>query len=62
MIRVEERGLLEGSTVGSDGIRLSLLQLAKDTVFFSKPSLESLQNLKLVLLVFGQLLGLKMTL
>ena len=62
MIRVEERGLLEGFIVGRDGTRVSLLQFADDTIFFVKACLKSLQNLKLILLVFGQLLGLKINL
>ena len=34
MIRVEERDLLEGFTIGRDGTRVSLLQFVDDTIFF----------------------------
>ena len=33
------------------------LQFANDTIFFSRASLEELQNLKLILLIFRCLLG-----
>ena len=62
MIRAEERGLLEGFTVGRDGSRVSLLQFADVTIFFAKACPNSLQNLKLILLVFGQLSRLKINL
>ena len=62
MIRVEERGLFEGFTVGRDGSRVSLLQFADDTIFFAKACPNSLQNRKLILLVFEQLSGLKINL
>ena len=55
MIRAEERGLFEGFTVGRDGSRVSLLQYADDTIFFAKACPDSKQNLKFILLVFGQL-------
>ena len=42
--------------------RVSLLQFADDTIFFSKASLEHLQNLKIIFLVFGQVSGLKINL
>ncbi|RVW46760.1 GTP-binding protein TypA/BipA-like [Vitis vinifera] len=42
--------------------RVSLLQFADDTIFFSKASMEHLQNLKIILLVFGQVSGLKINL
>ena len=48
--------------MGRDKTRVSLLQFANDTIFFSKASLEHLQNLKLILLVFGQVSGLKINL
>ncbi|RVW50795.1 hypothetical protein CK203_076874 [Vitis vinifera] len=62
MIRAEESGLTEGFFVGRDKIRVSLLQFADDTIFFFKASLEHLQNLKIILLVFGQVSGLKINL
>ncbi|RVW72039.1 putative ribonuclease H protein [Vitis vinifera] len=54
MIRAEETGITEGFLVGRDRTRVSLLQFADDTIFFSKASLDLLQNLKIILLVFGQ--------
>ena len=45
--------------MGRDRTRVSLLQFADDTIFFSKASLDHLQNLKIILLVFGQISGLK---
>ncbi|WJZ91182.1 hypothetical protein VitviT2T_010279 [Vitis vinifera] len=62
MIRVEETGLTEGFFVGRDKTKVSLLQFADDAIFFSKTSLEHLQNLKIILLVFGQVSGLKINL
>ena len=59
MIKVKETGLTTGFIVGRDKTRVSLLQFADDTSFFSKASPEHLQNLKLILLVFGQVSGLK---
>ena len=62
MIRAKETGLTEGFLVGRDRTRVSLLQFTDDTIFFSKASLEHLQNLKIILLVFGQVSGLKINL
>ena len=62
MIRAEESGLIEGFVVGRDRTRVSLLQFTNDIIFFSKASPEYLQNLKLILLVFGQVSSLKINL
>ena len=62
MIRAEETGITEGFFVGRDRTRVSLLQFADDTIFFSKASLDHLQNLKIILLVFGQVSSLKINL
>ena len=62
MIRAEETGLIEGFIVGKDRTKVSLLHFVDDTIFLSKASLECLQNLKLILLVFGQVSGLKINL
>ena len=48
--------------MGRDRTRVSLLQFADDTIFCSKASLEHLQNLKIILLVFGQVSDLKINL
>ena len=62
VVRAEERGLIEGLGVGRNRTRVSHLQFADDTVFFSRASLEELLSLKLILLVFGLLFGLRMNL
>ena len=62
MIRAVETGLTEGFFVGRDRTRVSLFQFADDTIFFSKASMEHLQNLKIILLVFGQVSRLKINL
>ena len=41
---------------------MSHLQYADDTIFFSNTCVEELQILKSLLLVFGQILGLKVNL
>ena len=45
MTRAEEIALSEGFLVGRDKTKVSLLQFVDDTIFFSKASLEILQNL-----------------
>ena len=62
VVRAEERDLIEGCGVGRNRTRVSHLQFADDTVFFSRASLEELLSLKLILLVFGLLFGLRMNL
>ena len=62
MFRAEEKGLTEGFLVGRNRTRVSILQFEDDSIFFSKASLEHLQNLKIIILVFGQVLGLKVNL
>ena len=52
IFRAEERGLTKGFLVGRYRTKVSILQFADDTIFFSKASLELLQNLKIILLVF----------
>ena len=59
MIRAKETGITEGFFVGRDRTKVSLLQFVNDTIFFSKAFTEHLQNLKIILLVFGQVSGLK---
>ena len=62
MTRAKESVLFKDFIVGRDRARVSHLQFVNDTIFFSKASLEFLQNLKLVILVLGQLLGLNINL
>ena len=62
LLRVEERNSLEGFRVGRNSIRVSHLQFADDTIFFSNTSEEELQTLKSLLLVFGHISRLKINL
>ena len=61
MLRVEETRLLVGFIIGRGRARLSHLQFVDDTIF-SRACLEELQTLKIILLMFGQISGLKSTL
>ena len=61
MLRAEEGSLLEGFLMGRDRIRLSHLQFIDDTIFFSA-SMEDMQNLKLILLDFGNISRLEINL
>ena len=54
--------ITEGFFVGKNRTRVSLLQFADDTIFFFKACIEHLQNLKIILLVFGQVSSLKINL
>ena len=54
MFRIEEKGLTEGFFVGRNKTSVSILQFANGIIFFSKTDSEHLQNLKIILLVFGQ--------
>ena len=62
LLRAEEINLLEGFRVGRNSTRVSHFQFADDTIFFSNTSEEDLQTLKSLLLVFGQISGLKVNL
>ena len=62
MFKVEEKGLTEGFLVGRNRTRVSILQFANDTIFFSNATMEHLLNLKTFLLVFGEVSGLKVNL
>ena len=62
VVRAEKRGLFEGFLVGKNRTRVSHLQFTDDTIFFSRASLEELQLLKLILLVFGCLSRLRINL
>ncbi|RVW19142.1 Transposon TX1 uncharacterized 149 kDa protein [Vitis vinifera] len=58
----EERNMLEGFRVGRNRTRVSHLQFADDTIFFSNTREEDLQTLKSLLLAFGHISGLKVNL
>ena len=62
IFRAEEGGLTEGFLVGRYKTKVSIFQFSDDTIFFSKASLEHLRNLKIILLVFGQVSCLKINL
>ena len=62
LLRAEERSLLEGFRVGRNRTRVSHLQFANDTIFFPNTCEEDLQTLKILLLVFGHISGLKVNL
>ena len=62
MLTTEERSLLEGFRVGRNRTRVSRLQFANDTIFFSNTYEEELQTLKSLLLVFGHIYRLKVNL
>ena len=53
LVRAKEREMLEGFRVGRNRTRVSHLQFANDTSFFSNTRKEDLQTLKSLLLVFG---------
>ncbi|RVW80650.1 hypothetical protein CK203_044356 [Vitis vinifera] len=54
MIRAEETGITEGFLVGRDRTRVSLLQFADDTIFFSKASLDLFKTLRLSFWFLGK--------
>ncbi|KAJ9691416.1 hypothetical protein PVL29_013559 [Vitis rotundifolia] len=62
LLRAEEINSLKGFRVGRNNTRVTHLQFADDTIFFSNTSEENLQTLKSLLLVFGQISGLKVNL
>ncbi|KAL6322627.1 hypothetical protein AAG906_014299 [Vitis piasezkii] len=62
LLKAEERNVLEGFRVGRNRTRVSHLQFADDTIFFSSSREEDMMNLKSILLVFGHISGLKVNL
>ena len=62
IMRAEEREMLEGFKVGRNRTRVSHLQFADDTIFFSNTREEDLQTLKSLLLVVGHISRLKVNL
>ncbi|RVW78844.1 hypothetical protein CK203_043107, partial [Vitis vinifera] len=62
LLKAEERNLLEGFRVGRNRCKVTHLQFADDTILFASPREEEFQTLKSLLLVFGQISGLKVNL
>ena len=62
LLRADERNMLEGFRVGRNRTRVSHLQFVDDTIFFSNSREEDLQTLKILLLVFRHISGLKVNL
>ncbi|RVW87682.1 LINE-1 retrotransposable element ORF2 protein [Vitis vinifera] len=62
LLKAKERNVLEGFRVGRNRSRVSHLQFADDTIFFSSSREEDMMTLKNVLLVFGHISGLKVNL
>ena len=62
LLRADEGNVLEGFRVGRSRTRVSHLQFADDTIFFSSTREEDLLTLKSVLLVLGHISGLKVNL
>ena len=62
LLRAEERNSLEDFRVDRNKTRVSHLQFANDTIFFSSTREEDMLTLKSVLLVFGHISRLKVNL
>ncbi|RVW42142.1 Transposon TX1 uncharacterized 149 kDa protein [Vitis vinifera] len=59
LLKAEERNVLEGFRVGRNRTRVSHLQFADDTIFFSSSREEDMMTLKNVLLVLAEMLDCK---
>lgn len=57
--RSKERGMIRGVQVGRDGINISHLQFADDTIFFCNNDVSEIQNVKRLLIMFEEMSGLK---
>ena len=62
LLKAKERSVLEGFKVDRNRVRVTHLQFADDTIFFANSCVEELLTLKSLLLVFGQISGLKVNL
>ena len=62
LLRGEKSGFSKGFLVDRSRTRAWHLQYADDTIFFSRAYMEDLQNIKLILLVFGHISRLKINL
>lgn len=62
LIRDEEKGLVGEFKVGRNGVTIPLVHFANNTILFSRATLEELENLKIILLIFRQLSDLKINL
>lgn len=52
MYKALSNSLIEGFQIGGDGVQVSHLQFADDTICFIKDSEEQVVNLKLILSIF----------
>lgn len=59
MAKALSNSLIEGIGVGKDGVRVTHLQFADDTICFIKDSVEQVINLKYVLMIYEKISGLK---
>lgn len=57
--RAKERGLISGVQVGIDGVNLTYLQFANDTLIFGNNNLEELREIKRIFIFFQVISGLK---
>ena len=62
LLKADERNSLESFRVGRNRTRVSRMQFADDTIFFSNTCEEKLQTLKSLLLVFRHIFRLKVNL
>ncbi|KAK3199354.1 hypothetical protein Dsin_022769 [Dipteronia sinensis] len=59
LIKASSIQLLEGARFGSNGVHVTHLQFADDTIIFLRPKKEYILNLKRTLLCFELVLGLQ---
>lgn len=60
--KVEEARLLDGFVIGDDSIMVSHLLFADDTTLFLKADVENIRSIKLCMLIFQVISGLKVNL
>jgi len=59
MRKAVEKNLFRGFPVGSNNVRVSILQYADDSIFFGEASMENVKAIKVILRTFKLVLGLK---